>query len=81
MVGKTITGLTDLQWSFLSDFCQSAISGRCGSNACTFIALYFGYLYLQDNFLPPHGSVLSMERKYALYKAMKRGYKKDDELF
>ena len=52
MVGKTITGLTDvLQWSFPSDFCQSAIAGRYGSNACTFIALYFGYLYLQDNLL------------------------------
>ena len=82
MVGKTITGLTDvLQWSFTSDFCQSAIGGRCGSNACTFIALYFGYLYLQDNLPPPHGSVLSMEWKYALYKAMKRGNEIHDELF
>jgi len=82
MVGKTVTGLTDvLQWSFPSDFCQSSIAGRCGSNACTFIALYFGYLYFQDNLLPPHGSVLSMEWKYALYKAMKRGNEIHDELF
>ena len=80
--GESITGLTDvLQWSFPSDFCQSSIAGRCGSNACTFIALYFGYLYLQENLPPPHGSVLSMEWKDALYKAMKRGNEIHDELF
>lgn len=82
MVGESITGLTHvLQWSFPSDFCQSSIAGRCGSNACTFIALYFGYLYLQDNLPPPNGNVLPMEWKHALYKAMKRGNEIHDELF
>ena len=82
IVGESVTGLTNvLQWSFPSDFCQSSIAGRCGSNACTFIALYFGYLYLQENLPPPHGSVLSMEWKDALYKAMKRGNEIHDELF
>ena len=82
MVGESITGLTNvLQWSFPSDFCQSSITGRCGSNACTFIALYFGYLYLQDNLPPPRGGVLSMEWKHALYKAMKRGNEIHDKLF
>lgn len=82
MVGQTVTGVTGvIQWSFLSDFCQSALGGRCGSNACTFIALYFGHLYLQNNLPPPCGSVLSLEWKYALHKAMEKGNEIHDELF
>ena len=81
ITGYTVPGLTDiLQWTFPADFCQSTLGGRSGSNACTFIALYFGHLYLHWKLPPPLHSVLSMEWKSALYKAMKKGNKIHDEL-
>ena len=82
ITGYTVPGLTDiLQWTFPADFCQSTLGGRSGSNACTFIALYFGHLYLHWKLPPPLHSVLSMEWKSALYKAMKKGNEIHDELF
>ena len=82
ITGYTVSGLTDiLQWTFPADFCQSTLGGRSGSNACTFIALYFGHLYLHCKLPPPLHSVLSMEWKSALYKAMKKGNEIHDELF
>ena len=82
ITGYTVPGLTDiLQWTFPADFCQSTLGGRSGSNACTFIALYFGHLYLHWKLPPALHSVLSMEWKSALYKAMKKGNEIHDELF
>ena len=82
ITGYTVPGLTDiLQWTFPADFCQSTLGGRSGSNACTFIALYFGHLYLHWKLPPPLHSVLSMEWESALYKAMQKGNKIHDELF
>ena len=81
ITGYTVPGLTDiLQWTFPADFCQSTLGGRSGSNACTFIALYIGHLYLHWKLPPPLHSVLSMEWKSALYKAMKKGNEIHDEL-
>ena len=57
------------------------LGGRSGSIAFTFIALYFGHLYLHWKLPPPLHSVLSMEWKSALYKAMKKGNEIHDELF
>lgn len=36
-------------WSFPSSISQSTILGRMGSNACTFISLLFGKLFLSSN--------------------------------
>ena len=82
ITGYTVPSLTDtLQWTLPAEFCQSTLGGRSGSNACTFIALYFGHLYLHWKLPPPLHSVLSMEWKSALYKAMKKGNEIHDELF
>ena len=82
LTGYGVSGLADiLQWTFPASFCQSTLGGRSGSNACTFIALYFGHLYLRNNLPPPVHSSLSMEWKCALYKAIKKGNEIHDELF
>ena len=82
LMGYGVPGLSDiLQWTFPANFCQSTLGGRSGSNACTFIALYFGHLYLHNNLPLPVNSTLSMEWKCALYKAMKKGNEIHDELF
>ena len=82
IAGQTIASVRDVvQWRFPADFCQPSLGGRCGSNACTFIALYFGHLYLHENLPPPHGSVPLMDWKCALYKAMKKGNEIHAELF
>lgn len=82
LIGHTIPAIPGIvQWSFTADFSQSTLGGRCSSNACTFIAFYFGYLYLIDNLPPPLGDALSVEWKCALYKAMKKGNEIHDELF
>ena len=82
LLGYTVPGLPDiLQWTFPANFCQSTLGGRSGSNACTFIALYFGHLYLYNNLPPPLNGALSIEWKSAFYKAMVEGNKIHDELF
>ena len=82
LTGYGVSGLADiLQWTFPASFCQSTLGGRSGSNACTFIALYFGHSYLRNNLPPPVHSSLSMEWKCALYKALEKGNEIHDELF
>ena len=82
ITGHTVPGIAGIiQWSFPVDFCQSMIGGRSGSNACTFIALYFGKCLLHENLPTPCGNSLSMEWKSALYTAMKKGNEIHDELF
>ena len=82
LMGTTVHGLTDiLQWTFPVNFCQSTLGGRSGSNACTFIALYFGHLYHRSNLSPPLYGALSTLWKSSLYKAMVEGNKIHDELF
>lgn len=70
--------LTD---SLTADFCQSTVGGRCGSNACTFIVLYLGYLLLHEKLPPPLGNNLPVEWTHALYWATKKGNNIHDELF
>ena len=82
ITGHTVPGIAGIiQWSFPVDFYQFMIGGRSGSNACTFIALYFGKCLLHENLPTPCGNSLSMEWKSALYTAMKRGNEIHDELF
>ena len=82
LTGNTVPGIADItEWRFPADFCQSVVGGRSGSNACTFIALYFGHLLLHDKLPKPVGNNLAMEWKCALYKAMKKGNEIHDELF
>ena len=82
LTGNVVPGYADiLQWTFPANFCQSTLRGRSGSNACTFIALYFGHLYHHKILPPPVNSSLSMEWKCALHKAMAKGNEIHDELF
>ena len=82
LTGNVVPGHADiLQWTFPANFCQSTLGGRSGSNACTFIALYFGHLYHHRNLPPPVHSSLSMEWKCALHKAITKGNEIHDELF
>ena len=51
LTGYSVPGVSDvLQWPFPANFCHSSLGGRSASNACTFIALYFGHLYSRNNF-------------------------------
>ncbi len=82
ITGHIVPGIADItQWSFPVDFCQSMIEGRSGSNACTFIALYFGKCLLHEKLPTPLGFNLSIEWKSALYTAMKKGNEIHDEMF
>ena len=82
LTGNVVPGHADiLHWTFPANFCQSTLRGRSGSNACTFIALYFGHLYHHKNLPPPVHSSLSMEWKCALHTAMTKGNEIHDELF
>ncbi len=82
LIGYPVPGLADiLQWTFPVNFCQSTLGGRSGSNACTFIALYFGHLFLYNNLSAPLDGALSTEWGSALYMAMVEGNKIHDELF
>ena len=82
LTGNVVPGHADiLHWTFPANFCQSTLRGRSGSNACTFIALYFGHLYHHKNLPPPVHSSLSMEWKCALHTAITKANEIHDELF
>ncbi|CAH3151723.1 unnamed protein product, partial [Pocillopora meandrina] len=70
-----VTLFLELQVLYIHDW------RKVWSNACTFIALYFGKCLLHENLPTPCGNSLSMEWKSALYMAMKRGNEIRDELF
>ena len=60
---------------------QSTIDGRTGSNACVFIALYFGSLTIKYGLNCPPNVSLPVSWKYALEEAMRKGNEIHDELF
>ena len=69
------------EWSFQEDFSQSTIRGRNGSNACTFISLYFGRI-ASKGLLPPHqGLQLSIQWKDAPEEAILRGNDLHNDMF
>ena len=61
---------------------QSTIDGRNGSNACTFNALFFGYIYHQSSLpTPPVGQPLSQQWEATVTEAIRTGNDIHDELF
>ena len=60
---------------------QSTIDGRTGSNACVFIALYFGSLTIKYGLNCPPNVSLPVSWKHALEEAMRKGNEIHDELF
>ena len=70
------------EWLFPSNVSQSTIDGRNGSNACTFIALFFGYIYHQSSLpTPPVGQPLNQQWEAAVTEAIRTGNDIHDELF
>ena len=47
-----------IEWYLAEDFSQSTIGGMNGSNACTFICLYFGQVASKGLLAPKQGLVL-----------------------
>ena len=82
LTGASFPGLPDIvQWMFPQHFSQSTLGGRTGSNACTFIALYFGHINCRDSLPAPQGYLLLEQWKFALREAIMRGNDIHDELF
>ena len=82
LTGASFPGLPDIvQWMFPQHFSQSNLSGRTGSNACTFIALCFGHINCHDSFQAPQGYLLSEKWKFALHETIMKCYEIHDELF
>ena len=70
------------EWLFPRNVSQSTIDGRNGSNACTFIALFFGYIYNHCSLLtPPVGQPLARQWEAAVTEAIRTGNDIHDELF
>lgn len=64
------------------NFSQSTLLGRLGSNACTFIALYFGNLYFLSCLKPPSdGVTLDCEWQVSLREAILKGNEIHDDLY
>ena len=68
------------EYSFPFEFSQSSIAGRNGSNACTFIALCFGKLFVQQKLPLPVNSNLNSWIA-ALHYAIIKGNDTHDALF
>ena len=70
------------EWNFPMNFSQSTLLGRLGSNACTFIALYFGNLYFLSCLKPPSdGVTLDREWQVSLREAILKGNEIHDDLY
>ena len=70
------------EWNFPVNFSQSTLLGRLGSNACTFIALYFGNLYFLSCLEPPSdGVTLDSEWQVSLREAILKGNEIHDDLY
>ena len=70
------------EWNFPVNFSQSTLLGRLGSNACTFIALYFGNLYFLSCLKPPSdGVTLDREWQVSLREAILKGNEIHDDLY
>ncbi|KAJ7358945.1 hypothetical protein OS493_020788 [Desmophyllum pertusum] len=70
-----------IEWLFQENFSQSTMNGRNGSNACTFICMYFGQIAAKGLLLPRQGVSLNGHWKDALEEAMIRGNDLHDEIF
>jgi len=68
-----------VEWTFTES--QSDIQGRTGSNACAFIALLVGKMWMEGHLLWPMGDRLPESWKKSLIEAMIRGNKLHDDLF
>lgn len=56
--------------------------GRNGCNACTFIAVFFGFIYYQSSLsTPPVGQRLTRQWEAAVIEAIRTGNDIHDELF
>ena len=81
-VTGTYVGCGISEWLFPANVSQSTIDGRNGSNACTFIALFFGYIYYQSSLqTPPVGQPLTPQWEAAAIEAIRTGNDIHDELF
>ena len=70
------------EWLFPINVSQSTIDGRNGSNACTFIALFFGYIYYHCSLPAPRvGQPLTRQWEAAVIEAIRTGNDIHDELF
>ena len=70
------------EWLFPRNVSQSTIDGRNGSNACTFVALFFGYIYCHCCLpTPPVGQPLTQQWEAAVVEAIRTGNDIHDELF
>ena len=71
-----------VEWHFPVNFSQSTIVGRLGSNACTFIALYFGHLYFSSHLqLPTNDAKLNHEWQLSLWEAILKGNEIHDDMY
>ena len=68
-----------VEWTFAES--QSSIQGRTGSNACAFIALIMGKMWMNGGLLWPRDALLPEPWKQSLYEAMIKGNKIHDDLF
>lgn len=68
-----------LEWTFTES--QSNIQGRTGSNACAFIALIMGKIWIRGSLLWPRGDCLPESWRKSLVEAMIKGNKIHDDLF
>ena len=69
-------------WLFPRNVSQSTIDGRNGSNACTVIALSFGFIYHQSNLTAPAvARPLSRQWETVITEAIRTGNGMHDELF
>ena len=68
-----------VEWTFTES--QSNIQGRTGSNACAFIALIMGKIWIRGSLLWPRGDCLPEPWRESLVEAMIKGNKIHDDLF
>ena len=81
-VTGTNVGCGISEWLFPRNVSQSTTDGRNGSNACTFIALFFGYIYYQCCLpTPPVGQPLTRQWEAAVIEAIRTGNDIHNELF
>ena len=68
-----------VEWTFAES--QSNIQGRTGSNACAFIALIMGKIWISGSLLWPRDHSLPESWRKCLVEAMVKGNKIHDDLF
>ena len=68
-----------VEWTFAES--RSSIQERTGSNACAFIALIMGKMWMNGSLLWPRDVLLPEPWKQSSYEAMIKGKKIHDDLF